>query len=423
MGGIVSGVLGPFGSCFGTCAGSCFAAGFCKLLTLGSTDTRKAATCVLVWVQAVAVLLAITLGKWTSWLTWSCTKLQLIQELVGGQSGTSQLLIGSASNANGKGPEPIGICAALDASPASPIESVEYQLVYRAEAAAFLVFSLILILCISGCGVSAAKAYPLGKVLGVQVLALIMLFMPNGIFTAFGSVAGMVSFFFLTVQSVLFIDASYSLNEVVFTKAVAADRRGDMAAGNRWKVGIIVGSLALLLSTGAWSYWLCSVYGPVAQNIVIPSMFVATVFLIVSITDWCEHGSLLTSAIYIGFVSWLAYEALASLEGPLLHRWTGLLVCALCLVVLAGSSWGSGEPRGLPITTRPEEEEEAAPITAADFAKQSAVQAAASIYIASELAPAVGPTTFVARTAALVVALGLYGWSLIAPKVLRSRDF
>lgn len=281
-------------------------------------------------------------------------------------------------------------------------------------------------LCLSGCGASAARSFPLAKLVGMMLLAFAFLFLPNGIFTAFGATAGVASFFFLTAQSILCIDVAYSANEAIYTQAVNAQRGADLARSRAWKGGLIGGSVTLVCLSGAWCYWLCTVYSQTALRIVIPAMVVAIILLCVSITDWCEHGSLFASAIYMANIAWLSYEAMAGLEGPVLSHLTGVAVCGFWLVVFACSTWFSTEQRTLPLaenSVASGSAEEDAPITTADFAKQSAVHAAASIYIASELAPYVGKATFVARVVALGTSLALYGWSLVAPRVLRYRDF
>lgn len=427
MGGVVSGLLAPIGSFLGTCVGSCCAAGCCKLMTLGSTDTRRSATFLLVWLQAIAVLLALIAGTWNEWLKWPCDKLMAIQEFVqGGDSGSFVDLVLFHRHDTSKGPKPtpVGICAAVLASTPdqSSAESVEYQVVYRSEAAAVSVFLLILVLCVSGCGASAAKAYPLGKLIGMQILAVVLLFLPNYLFTAFGATAGVLSFFFLAAQSILCIDVAYSANEAIYKQAVAAHRSGDLPRSRAWKIGLIAGSVALVCLSAGFGYWLCTVYSEVAPRVVIPAMLIAMVLLVVSITDWCEHGSLFASAVYMANIAWLSYEALAGLEGPVLNHLAGVAVCALWLVIFACSTWCSSEQRTLPLASASADEEDV-PITTLEFVKQSAVHAAASVYIASELAPYAGRATFVARVTALGVALALYAWSLVAPKVLANREF
>jgi len=58
-----------------------------------------------------------------------------------------------------------------------------------------------------------------------------------------------------------------------------------------------------------------------------------------------------------------------------------------------------------------------------DFAVQCMIHAAAALYVASLLAPRAGEVTFALHSISLFFALVLYGWSLIAPKVLTGRNF
>eukprot|EP00933_Yihiella_yeosuensis_P063026 TRINITY_DN66075_c0_g1_i1.p1 TRINITY_DN66075_c0_g1~~TRINITY_DN66075_c0_g1_i1.p1 ORF type:complete len:193 (+),score=42.54 TRINITY_DN66075_c0_g1_i1:86-580(+) len=163
----------------------------------------------------------------------------------------------------------------------------------------------------------------------------------------------------------------------------------------------------------------------------------------------------------MAYTVWLVCEALAvapsgsTLDLP---SWAGLTLAAFSLLstaVGAGGfdSSGSGSAAASSATSAPSGQavearsplaaaesgeagcrtapqtsssEEAAAVTGKEaflFALHCALQASASLYVTASLAPKAGSTTYGFRVAAIFTSLALYGWSLIAPKVLTGRSF
>jgi len=294
---------------------------------------------------------------------------------------------------------------------------------------------------VSGCATAAAKSFPVGKFLAVILILVVLLFLPNELMSAFGGAAGVISSAYLVAQTVMLIGFAYDWNQTWHTNALSALRREIGQRGyKRWLAAIIVSSVLLLLAGLAGCVLLCIDF-PVggAQALVITTFVVSLVLLVISISGWCEHGALLTSALVLAYSMWLSYEALSMLSTSndftphLLPRWVGLTICALSLTAFAHSTGlsVSGQQNEGPLAAERAEagaagEEEAdapAGLDTWDFTVQCVVHAAAALYVTSSLAPARSTVTLVARVVAVCASLLLYGWSLVAPKVLTNRNF
>jgi len=417
-------LIAPFagvGSCAASLCGGCLAAGCCKLATAGSTDTTKGARCVLFWLQVTAAVLSILLA-WQpkSWLDSICNTI----------------------------PD-IGVCECYQGS---TYQSSCYgdQLIYRTEGAVLVVYLFLLILSVSGCSKHAAKDCPAGKFLGLIVLIIVLFFVPNYIFSAFGSVAGCLSAIYLVAQTVLLMDFAYSWNEAWHSNAQTALSNINSQGYRMWLIAIVVAAAAWFILSLVECILLCiSFETGGARALILITFFLAVALLVLSITEWCKHGALLTSCVVLAYLMWLAYEALTMLpyywssspsiwyENLLLRR-IGLGVCTVSLTAFAYSTSFSsrepavhqaslaeqGEARTLATESHDEDVEDVPEgLDTSDFAVQCSVHAAAAIYIASALAPARSPLTFAARTAAVAVSLLLYGWTLVAPMVMKNRAF
>jgi len=62
-------------------------------------------------------------------------------------------------------------------------------------------------------------------------------------------------------------------------------------------------------------------------------------------------------------------------------------------------------------------------VAAPEFLKLCVVHATATLYIAATLAPKPGQVTFWMRAVAVFMTLLIFGWTLVAPAILRNRDF
>mmetsp|Transcript_89993 Transcript_89993/g.226366 ORF Transcript_89993/g.226366 Transcript_89993/m.226366 type:complete len:436 (+) Transcript_89993:144-1451(+) len=434
MGGLISAPLGAVGSCLGTVFGNCLAAGCCALAGSGNFDSAYAARCAMLWLQAFAALLA--------WLA----------------SATSEKWVPSMCDMLGKiDIDDVGVCECSSAACRSE------QLIYRAEASVVVVFAGLFLMAISGCAQGAARSHAVAKFMLVLLLGIVSLFLPNGIFAVFGSVATTLAAIYLAVQAILVIDFGYSWNQWWFGYAQDQERELRPRARKAWLTAIIVSAILLFIASVTLCVYLYIVTPmPAARIIVLLAMLIALGLSCLSITDWCEHGSILTSCVMMLYTMWLAYETLAVLpdeRGPACPTWVGLLICSVSLLSFAagagftGSSSEADAPladqeRGSPAPGRGATElatgaagaaggaaeagaqahrtDEAAAEgreSSRGFAVQCLLHAAAAFYVAASLAPQAGGFMFGSHVAALFLALALYGWSLVAPKVLTGRNF
>lgn len=399
----------PLASCLGTCCG----AACCKLATVGSTQGPKAARCLLWWLNFTAVGLAFLLSHiGESLLGRPCTYLR-----------------------------PFGMEFAICECPDS--ECFSQQLVYRTEASVFLVLLLLLIMTVSGCSSAAARDLPVLKFMMVPVLVIILLFVPNSVLTGFAGFAAMASAGFLILQTLLLIDFGYRWNTAWFTNVVDAQRENDVGnAQCAWQTGIL-GSAALLLIIaigGAFWLWKTWITGD-AESIIIGSMMLSLLNLVLSITDWCEHGALLTSALIMAYGTWLSWEALSMFPQDDIHFvpcWASLLMAsfvlgtatqpeestassseaAVELKTVAGDT-EAGEARG--VARAPRRDMDHAETW--DFTLQCVTHALFTLYICGAMGPAQGMGAYVVRIIALFFSILMYGWTLVAPKVLENRSF
>jgi len=371
--------------------------------------------------QVFAAVLAVFLSATAEqWLPWTCGKLDLI--------GLGEL----------------GICDCRLSADGCWSD----QLIYRTEASAVIVFLALVIMSVSGCAEGAARAYSVAKFMAVVCLVFIALFVPNKVWTVFGSWATALSAIFLVAQSIVLIDFGYTWNETWYKYALEARGRQVGAKGYRmWLGGMLLASAALILGALSISIYLFIDFKDASSRAVNAcAMVLSIALLIVSITDWCEHGALLTSAVVMAYTVWLICECLAVSPNETLQLpiWAGLTLCFFSLfsTVLgsgfrsqdssAHQSAGARSPSlmeveaGEATSTAPPEEGAGARMTSSEawqFAAHCGVHAAAALYIASSLAARTGPTTYALRVSAVFISLALYGWSLVAPKVLTNRRF
>lgn len=437
MGALISAPLSAATTCLGSACGACLAAGCGRLAASGSVSSAKAAQCVLLWLQvftaAVAWIASSTAGKW---LPWSCGKLGAI------------------------GLDDLGVCECQGGG--DELTCWSDQLVYRAEAAGVVVFCALCLMAVSGCAEGAAKSYAVAKFMVVLLLGVVSLFLPNSIFNAFGTLATSASAIYLVVQAVLLIDFGYSWNELWYSNALEAQRRNINRRGYKaWTGGLMAASAVLFIASVALSICLfLASSDAAARGVNLAAMITALLLLVVSILDWCEHGALLTSAVVMAYAVLLVSEALAVLpEGRSVRSptWVGMAVCCVSLLSLArgsGSSASSAAPRpseqqhpagaalvevesgggaggegrsgadgtsGADATAAAPEGEQGG--VGRSFATHCGVHGAAALYVAASLAPRAGTFTFAAHVAAVFASLLLYGWSLVAPKILTGRNF
>jgi len=165
-------------------------------------------------------------------------------------------------------------------------------------------------------------------------------FIPNPFYDdGYVQIARVVSGVFLVLQIVLLIDFAYRWNE------------NWMADDKEWTRAIIAVCVVLFVGCltlfGFMTHWFggsdCS-----RNNFLLSATFLLPMlFTCLSVTSWCEHGALLTSAVVTAYCYWLGFSALSSdpsscnmlmsNSNETLHLVIGLLIAALT-VTYAGWS-------------------------------------------------------------------------------------
>lgn len=338
----------------------------------------------------------------------------------------------------------VGICACRSAPESDQHDCYAEQLVFRVQASAAAVFLVLALMSLSGCVSCAAKTYVVFKFFAVFAAAVVLLFVPNTAMEVCGVLAGAIGAAFFIPQAVMVIDAAYTWNERWFHKVVESGR--DLVNGERraqyWQSAIVVSALLLIVAGVALAISFCNMFpSKVTNALVIPTVVVSAILLVLSITSWCEHGSLLTSAAFFLYSVWLAWEALvvfpdfdAAVKRPI-GPYGDLVICIITLLAFAvrgGLSIGSSETSsaseshmeaGSSDSTEGDSTEQQTKVSATMFAGQNLVHAVAAVYICSALAPRASVTAFIVRVAAISFAEVMYGWTLIAPKACPSRSF
>jgi hypothetical protein len=292
------------------------------------------------------------------------------------------------------------------------------QMVYRTESVCFLVFAFNAILSVSGMTPSTVMG-AIPSFTAVAFLPLVLTLFPNSIFSLFASSFGIaLSCPFLVIMTILLVDFGQTMNDAIFgaglrARSITINSDYLQAA----KIVLIVTSVLLLIGglagaialfIGFGNGWVCGI-----------ALALAVILLVLSITEWCEHGNLFASCLVLAYSVWLSYQVLITQENldydaPAAAKWIGLIIALLTLIAsIFGQGILGGEEQVLPGA-------EGGP-SATLFMIQALVHASAALFIATVLAPAESTVGFVFRVIALYLSLVLYGWVLVAPKVLSSR--
>lgn len=407
----------------GACLGSCCAAGCCKLAFAGSVDSSKGARCLLLWLQicAAATSLGFVLGSPT-WLDKPCAELN---DWVG-TLGVCECYTAAAGNTGVRG-------------------CLSDQMVFRSGASVMLIYLFMLLLCISGCARGAAKYLPVLKFMAYFLMVVAFWFVPNSIFSGFGYAATLLAAGFAVAQAILLIDFAMTWNDMWF-RMESAWRPGGVSM---WKWGLLVLSLVFFIVSIVLFVHLLTSF-PEGQWRAVPiTAFVVSVLLLgLSITEWCEVGTLIGSSGITLFCQWLSWQVLAGVNKQMVDVpvWLNLAIGAFSLFALAtfGGGWhkdatpsavaielaAPGRRSGDSSTSRDEESgsggsgaSDGTEVDTWDFSFQCLVHCFAAAFITAVLAPLTGTGPTIARTVALALSLFVYLWVLVAPKVLTGRSF
>jgi len=301
-------------------------------------------------------------------------------------------------------------------------------------------------------------------------LLISTIFIDNTIMANYRGVARYLSMLFLLMQILLLIDFGYSSNE----KLIAMDEARDNDGFLGWKLVILLAAAGLYAGTlASWivMYIQFGHSGCPAQQALISFTLIFTVFLtIISVSKYAPHGTILTSGVVGAYSSFLCYSALSSHTDSSCNPFTtnrdsgldllfGLLVAAIAMASTAWSATHSkdvilGKQQGSDLTATLDTGDNSAGDNEEEIGRESnwyyhIMMSACSIYMAMLLTdwsvqpafkngvPAIpaqreaGATgvgvsmgSFWVKIISQWVCLALYGWTLLAPYLLReSRDF
>lgn len=356
--------------------------------------------------------------------------------------------------------------------------------VYRFSFSLCLFFAF-LALCTAGTsrfGSRMHRGFWFLKVFILLGLLLSTLAVDNHAMAAYRDFARVASCAFLVVQILLLIDFGYRCNEWL----VELDERSDNeSAVCNYKMAILLG--AFLLYAAAITLWVLesNFFGKLQslpdgtppphgascgpQQAVISLTIIVTLALsIISCTKIAPHGTLLTSAVVTSYASYLCYSALAShpdqscnpfadrVNGSPSDLFVGFLVFAVSMASTAWSLTGSKEaiigktsPNDLTASletggsSSPENDHKAGAVADdEDVGPESwwyyhLMMVVCTFYMAMLLTDwstqsetevegshSVSLTSFWVKIAAQWLCLLMYGWTLLAPYLLRDiRDF
>jgi len=331
--------------------------------------------------------------------------------------------------------------------------------------AAFFALMTLLTACKSRFATQAHRSFWIGKVALLLVLFFSSLAISNDFFVGYRETARYLSFAFLLIQIVLIIDWAYTLNE----KMLELDEKSDSEGVCGWRLAIVGVSAVLYIgSIAAWvmMYIYFGKDGCPAQQTVISITLILCVTLTgISFSKIAPHGTLLTSSAVTCYASFLCYSALASHPddscNPLADQsssgWNlvfGILAAAVSLSSMASSmskttvigkdasSTDLAKPLDDGAQGSSSDEEE---VNADSWWTFHVMMLACSLYYAMLLsdwssqppdidgiplvrgaaqAYSVSLSTFWVKVISLLVALGVYAWTLVAPYIFRdTRDF
>eukprot|EP00746_Dinoflagellata_sp_MGD_P151057 gnl/MRDRNA2_/MRDRNA2_82755_c0_seq1.p1 gnl/MRDRNA2_/MRDRNA2_82755_c0~~gnl/MRDRNA2_/MRDRNA2_82755_c0_seq1.p1 ORF type:complete len:420 (+),score=59.50 gnl/MRDRNA2_/MRDRNA2_82755_c0_seq1:52-1311(+) len=397
-------------ACLGTCLGSC-AAGLCaRLLNSGQVSTAEIARQVLFWLQASAAMIDIWFSRahaewWFSFLPcrWA--------------SG-------------------FGICTC-----GQDDLCWSHQSVFRFGFAQMVLFSIMLVFSACGCGASAERGKFVGKFLMVPLLAAALIPTPNELCSKISEIVKFLSAIFVVAQTTVLIDIAYTWNETWHKNALDSQRSKMHATGKEWYVAIVIAAVALIIVAVAEVLYCLTLYETLlARLLMMSTLLCSFALLVLSITEWCEHGSLLTSAMMMSYFVWLATRASASAPDDSILKqstsdsttpWFGIALGLFCLAVstqkthpdvfhVASQDVVPESYRRMEATSVPES---ASPQPSPGFTGHCLLNLSAAAHWITLLTSQPDWICFSIWAAALAVSILLYFWTLVAPKIFPDREF
>lgn len=227
--------------------------------------------------------------------------------------------------------------------------------VYRVSFTLCLFFAFLMLCTISTTkfGARVHRGFWFLKVFVLVSLLICTVFVDNSAMQAYREVARFTSWLFLLMQILLLIDFAYNANSWL----VEWDERSDNEGMCTWKMAILGGAVTLYaISITLWvleaNFFGKDGCGP--QQALIAFTIILTIGLsILSCTRIAPHGTLLTSAFVTAYASYLCYSALAShpnqqcnpfadrSENSVSDTLVGSCILAISLFSIGMSAWSA----------------------------------------------------------------------------------
>jgi len=476
MGAIVSAPLSMAATCCGSLAGTCGATMLCKACSCMCTATAKASSIAYIVMVSTFVMFALLFryegGDVVIGGDSNNTAGHLIDQAMHMSLKTGQRFWNDGFWCAPQHPSGWIICCADKCG--------GVYAVYRFSFALFAFFIIMALLTIGTTkfGARMHRSFWFVKVFVLLSLLISTLWISNDFLQAYREVARYASFLFLLMQILLLIEFGYSWNEKWLEYEEKHECEGSCC---NWKTAILISSVGMY--SFALTLWIIMYAwfgkeGCGAQLTLTTLTIIITVGLtIVSCTKIAPHGTILTSAVVTSYASYLCYSALASNPdkqcNPLAtgsmesasDLLMGLLVAGISIAVTANSATGSrqaliGSQSATELTTtldgsgggeKSSSDEDPGKV---EFGKESwwyyhCMMIACSLYMSMLLTdwsnmpaekngvPAVEMleearqtrygvdlVSFWVKITSQWVCLLMYGWTLLAPYLLREiRDF
>eukprot|EP00656_Telonema_subtile_P028994 TRINITY_DN3181_c0_g1_i3.p1 TRINITY_DN3181_c0_g1~~TRINITY_DN3181_c0_g1_i3.p1 ORF type:complete len:325 (+),score=66.88 TRINITY_DN3181_c0_g1_i3:133-1107(+) len=188
------------------------------------------------------------------------------------------------------------------------------------------------------------------KSLAAGSLCLMSFFLPNSFFVEYSYFAAVFSGIFVILQVMVLLDWAYAWNE-----SWRGQEAPEVATG--WRIALLVFSVLLLIGgltlDGFMYYWFDCGLG---YGMTTFSMVVMIALTLLSVTTWCEHGSLIASSVIFFNVQLITMTGLYNNDDANCNRLSSagnetqvvfsLLLAALSITKAAWSSISNGDSAG-----------------------------------------------------------------------------
>lgn len=311
------------------------------------------------------------------------------------------------------------------------------HVVYRVEAAAFLTYLTLALWAFFGkleqyvqeMSCLAGAMWALAVTLFIPLLAFgVFFWLPNELMVCFSYVAVGGAAFSRLLQVLLWLDFSYDMGNKPIVWANDQHRR-HFSSTRKQAVKHVSTAIALLLLVGslAGTGYLMH-QRPGLGWLFVPVVVVGLLGLLVGITDWCPHGSLLCGSLMLCYLVWLSFEVTRNwpihdeqLALSLSH--SGVFLLFVTLAYYAVSFGVGNQVSGQQTQLHLLSEGCASVDPPKDLVQRCLVHAAASCYLAMNLAYYQSKYRGWVCVGVIVMSCVMYVWTLVAPKVLPDRSF